>query len=155
MALQRGDVPDRVNQLRVGGFIANPMNMRINRAFTLPGTQEDTFVLKAQVVEAHEKPTCPQNQTGKNWAGNAIMYEDRGIRRRCIAALGEADVGDVTKLVPIDEGLRIMGGSSDHLLIDTADSEKNYQVGDIVEFRMQYGAMLHAFSSRLVGKVIS
>ena len=152
MALDRGEVPAGVNHLRIGGFIANPMNMRLNRHFTLPGANEDTFFLKAQVIESNEKPTCPQNQTGKNWAGNAIVYEDRGIRRRAIAALGEADVGDVTKLIPVDAGLRIMGGSSDHLILDTADCEKDYRVGDVVMFRMQYGAMLHAFTSRLVGK---
>lgn len=152
MALQRGDVPKKVNHLRIGGFIANPMNMRVNRRFTMPGTDEDTFFLKAQIVESNEKPTCPQNQSGKNWTGNTVVYEDRGIRRRCIAALGEADVGDVMKLVPVDEKLRLMGGSSDHLLIDTSESEKNYAVGDVVTFRMQYGAMLHAFTSRLVTK---
>ena len=154
MALGRGEVPAGVNHLRIGGFIANPMNMRLNRHFTLPGTNEDTFFLKAQVIESNEKPTCPQNQTGKNWAGNAIVYEDRGIRRRAIAALGEADVGDVTKLIPVDAGMRIMGGSSDHLILDTADCEKDYRVGDVVTFRMQYGAMLHAFTSRLVEKII-
>ena len=154
LALQRGDIPSRVNHLRIGGFIANPMNMRINRKFTMEGTAEDTILLKAQVIEANEKPTCPQNQTGKNWAGNAIVYEDRGIRRRCIAALGEADVGDVNKLIPVDEGLHIMGGSSDHLIMDTADSKTDYAVGDIVTFRMQYGALLHAFTSRLVEKTI-
>lgn len=152
LALDRGEVPARVNHLRIGGFIANPMNMRLNRGYVLPGTHDDTFFLKTQVIEANEKPTCPQNQTGHNWAGNAIVYEDRGIRRRCIAALGEADVGDVTKLIPVDGALRIMGGSSDHLIIDTSESQINYQVGDVVTLRMQYGVLLHAFTSRLVEK---
>ena len=154
MALSRGEVPARVNHLRIGGFIANPMNMRLNRHFTLPGTNEDTFFLHAQIVESNVKPTCPQNQSGKNWTGNTVVYEDLGIRRRAIAALGEADVGDVTKLIPVDQGIRIMGGSSDHLILDTAESEKEYAVGDVVTFRMQYSAMLHAFTSRLVVKNI-
>lgn len=152
MPLCRGEIPAKVNHLRIGGFIANPMNMRINRGFALPGMREDTFFLHAQIIEACEKPTCPKNQTGHNWAGNAIAYEDRGIRRRAIAALGEADVGDLSKLIPVDGKLRILGGSSDHLILDTADSERDYRVGDTVAFRMQYGALLHAFTSRLVGK---
>lgn len=155
MPLCRGDIPAKVNHLRIGGFICNPIGMHHYRNFTLPNMTEDTFFLKAQVIEANEKPTCPEKQTGKNWAGNALVYEDLGIRRRCIVALGEADVGDVTKLLPVDPHIRIMGGSSDHLILDVADCQSNYQVGDVIEFRMFYGALLHAFTSRLVGKNVT
>lgn len=155
MPLSRGEVPAGINHFRVGGFIANPIGMKQCWSFTIPGITLNTFFLRAQVIECNEKPTCPEKQSGHNWSGDAIEYLDLGIRRRAIVALGEADVGDVTKLIPVDEGIRIMGGSSDHLILDIADAKQDYQMGDIITFRMYYGALLHAFTSRLVGKTLS
>lgn len=151
--LCRGELPRRVNHLRVGGFIANPIGMRLNRGFTLPGMEEDTVFLRAQLIEVNDKPTAPAGTGALNWAGDRVRYEDRGVRRRAIAALGAADVGDVTKLLPIQPGVRILGGSSDHLILDIAESPIPYQTGDEVIFRMFYSPLLHAFTSRLVGKV--
>lgn len=147
-----GELPQRINHLRVGGFIANPISMRLNRGFILPGVEEDTVFLRAQIIEVNDKPTAPAKAT-LNWAGNPVHYEDRGVRRRAIAALGAADVGDVTKLLPVQPGVRILGGSSDHLILDISECAISYQTGDEVTFRMFYGPLLHAFTSRLVKKV--
>ena len=153
--LQKGEMPEKVNHLRVGGNIANPITMRMNRGFELPGMNEDTFLLHAQIIEANRKPTSPANQSGKNWEGKRVEYEDRGIRSRVIAALGSADVGNLANLIPLDESLRILGGSSDHLIVDTEDSPREYAVGDELCFRMRYENLLRVFLADEVEKVFS
>lgn len=150
MPLLRGDVPEKINHFRIGGLIANPIAMRLNRKFTVSGMSEDTFFLHGQVIENSVKPTVPIGESSLNWAGNAVKYEDRGNRRRAIVALGAADVGDVMKLLPVDEKIRILGGSSDHLLLDIEDCETQFPVGSEIVFRMFYGPLLHSFTSRVV-----
>ena len=44
-------MPARINHLRIGGSIANPMNIRTNRGVTFPGLREDTITLTAEIIE--------------------------------------------------------------------------------------------------------
>lgn len=150
MPLLRGEVPPKINHFRIGGLIANPIGMRLNRGFTVEGMSEDTVLLHAQVIENNVKPTVPIGEGSINWAGNAVHYEDRGSRRRAVAALGAADVGDVGKLIPTDDRITILGGSSDHLLLDIEDCGGDYPVGSELVFRMFYDSLLRSFISRTV-----
>ncbi|MDO5445793.1 MAG: alanine racemase [Eubacteriales bacterium] len=151
--LFRGELPEKINHLRIGGYIANPLTMRLNRDFRLPGMNEGTFLLHARIIEANRKPTCPENRSGKNWEGKSIEYEDLGVRNRVIAALGSTDAGTLANLLPMEEGLKILGGSSDHLILDTEDAAKKFAVGDELCFRMRYENLLRAFLSDDVSKV--
>ena len=150
MALLRRDVPEKINHLRIGGLIANPVSMRLNRNFTIEGIREDTFFLHGQVIENNVKPTVPFGAGSINWAGNTVRYADRGSRRRAIVALGAADVGDVMKLLPVDDCVKVLGGSSDHLLLDIEDCGTAYPVGSEIVFHMFYSPLLHSFISRAV-----
>ncbi|PIE79256.1 MAG: alanine racemase, partial [Chloroflexi bacterium] len=62
---------------------------------------------------------------------------------RAIAAIGRGDV-DIAGLVPLEKGIDIIGGSSDHLLLDLTDITEKYRVGDRVRFSMNYSALLQA-----------
>lgn len=55
---------------------------------------------------------------------------------------------------PIDEGIQIIGASSDHMVIDVTNTEKTYRVGDVVSFRLGYFATLRAFHSDDIVKKI-
>ncbi len=150
LPLLAGDMPARVNHLRIGGTIANPMGMRLNRGVTIPGMREDTCLLRAQLIEANRKPSRPFGTSSLNWAGESVQFPDLGIRKRGILALGAADVGDVFKLIPTDARVKILGGSSDHLVVDLDDCGEEYAVGSELTFRMFYGPLLYAFSGRHV-----
>ena len=139
-------MPPRVNHLRLGGAIANPMNIRMNRNLTFPGMREDTLRLTAQIVEIHEKDSAPRTATTKNWAGQTIQREDKGRRIRAILALGSQDVGDSATLIPEEEGIQIVGCSSDHTIVDVTDTGKTWCSGDTLTFRLRYANMLYAFS---------
>jgi len=77
-------VPEKINHLRIGGAIANPMAIRRNRNVVIPGLREDAFTLTAELVEVQTKPSAAAG-TGKNWAGQIVEREDIGTRVRAIA----------------------------------------------------------------------
>lgn len=143
-------MPARVNHLRIGGTIANPMNIRMNRGVTFPGLREDTMTLTGEILEIHEKASAPGGPTTKNWAGETVVREDKGRRLRAILALGSQDVGDASLLIPTDKGVEIVGCSSDHTIVDVTDSEIVRKSGDTLTFKVRYSNMLYAFSGRHV-----
>jgi len=89
-----------------------------------------------------------------NAFGDLPHYDDRGIRKRAIVALGNQDLGDSSRLVPRDKDMQVMGASSDHTILDIHDCKKQYKLGDIVEFNILYQAMLMTSLSDYVQKKI-
>ena len=113
----------------------------------------DALELEAEVIEIKEKPSLPVGEIGVDAFGHRPTYEDKGIMRRAIAAVGRQDV-DTDSLQPRDLQIEILGGSSDHLLLDLTHCTTVYQVGDRIQFTLGYGSMLKAFTSPYVEKVI-
>ena len=68
---------------------------------------------------------------------------------RAILAIGKQDVM-LNNLFPIDHEIEIIGGSSDHLIVDLGNSK--YQVGDILRFQVNYPGLLHLMNSPYVKK---
>lgn len=139
-------MPPRVNHLRIGGSIANPMNIRTNRGVTFPGLREDTITLTAEIIEIHEKASAPSQHSTKNWAGETVVREDKGRRLRAILALGSQDISNAATLIPVDPGVEIVGCSSDHTIVDVTDYERTLCSGDTLTFQVRYANMLYAFS---------
>ena len=138
-------MPPRINHLRIGGSIANPMNIRLGRGVTFSGLREDSVTLTAEIVEIHEKASAPKGAT-KNWAGQTITREDKGRRLRAILALGSQDVSDACTLIPELSGVEIVGCSSDHTIVDVTDTGRAWKSGDTLTFKVRYSNMLYAFS---------
>ncbi len=143
-------MPPRINHLRLGGSIANPMNIRIGRGLTFPGLREDSLRLTAEIVEIHEKDSAPKGESTKNWAGETVMREDKGRRMRAILALGSQDVGDASALIPVDNGVEVVGCSSDHTIVDVTDTGRVWKSGDTLTFKVRYANMLYAFTGNHV-----
>lgn len=152
--LIKGGVPDKINHLRIGEGINNTQDLPLYWDTDIEGLDKDTFVLKAQIIEINEKPTYPIGELMVNAFGEHGHYEDRGIRKRALVGLGNQDVGDSSKLVPKDKNIMVLGASSDHTILDIHDSEKEYKLGDIVEFNVLYQAMLFTSLSQYVNKKI-
>lgn len=140
-----GEMPPEINHLRIGeGFlVGHDTSSNCN----LPGLFADAFTLSAQIVEVQQKPSRPFGRMGVNAFGEAVSFPDRGIRRRGILALGRQDTKP-EGLTPRDAKVEILGASSDHLLVDLEDTA--YRLGDILDFDLDYGALLHAYTSGYV-----
>ena len=124
------------------------MNIRTNRGVTFNGLREDSLLLIAEIVEINEKDSAPKGVSTKNWAGESVAREDKGRRLRAILALGSQDVGDASTLIPVEDGVEIVGCSSDHTIVDVTDSGKTWKSGDTVSFKLRYGNMLSAFTGK-------
>lgn len=141
-------MPPRINHLRLGGSIANPMNIRLGRGVTFDGLREDSVTLAAEIVEIREKASAATGST-KNWAGQTVSQEDKGRRLRAILAVGSQDIASAQDLIPLEEGVSVVGCSSDHTIVDVTDARR-LKSGDVLRFRVRYANMLYAFTGKHV-----
>ncbi|MEI7463550.1 MAG: alanine racemase, partial [Candidatus Taylorbacteria bacterium] len=88
------------NQLRIGEAIL--LGYDSTNAKTVTHTCNDTMMLLAEVVELKVKPSYPRGKIGRTAFGDVPVYEDKGLRRRAIVALGRQDCR-IENLVPVDE----------------------------------------------------
>ncbi|MBQ5755247.1 MAG: alanine/ornithine racemase family PLP-dependent enzyme [Oscillospiraceae bacterium] len=147
----QGGVPAGVNCLRLGESLL--FGKERAKYQYLPGTHRDVFTLECEIVEVKDKPSLPWGEVGVDSYGNKPTFVDRGpCRRKAVCALGKQDF-DVETTVPEDPGIIMLGASSDHLMLDITDSEKDYRVGDIVRLQLGYFSTMRAFTSEYVEKV--
>ncbi len=146
-----GAMPARINQVRIGEAILLGRETAFGAPW--PGTHQDAFVLRGEVIELKRKPSVPVGIRTQDAFGREPHFVDRGDRWRALVNIGEADT-DVSGLSPIDPGLRVIGGSSDYTVVDVTSAEPAIQVGDELGFALSYGALLRAMHSRYVDKQI-
>lgn len=138
-----------INHLRIGeAFLLGRETAYGSR---IPNTLNRVFTLSAEIIELKDKPTMPTGLLGRNAFGEEPHFNDRGIRKVAICAIGKQDV-DTLKLLPLDTDIIIIGASSDHIVLDLTDSEETYKVGSEVRFDLTYGGILSAMTSEYVGK---
>ena len=142
-------VPAGINHLRLGESFVLGNDTAIGKP--VKGLNTDCFVLEAEIVELQTKPSKPIGRSGPNAFGEYLEYPDRGIMKRAILGIGRQDVS-VDGLTPLDTDIEIIGASSDHLIINLTNCRHDYKVGDTVRFVPDYGALLHLFTSKYVGR---
>jgi len=147
--VEENTLPKRINQLRIGVGIL--LGQDDARERNIIGTYQDTFTLNAEIIEIKEKPSFPEGKIGRDAFGEIPVLEDLGIRRRALLALGKQDI-QVKGLIPTIEGVKIIGASSDHLVLDITESKEELVVGDEIRFQLNYPALLSASTSEYVYK---
>lgn len=141
-----GTMPYRVNLLRLGEIVLTGQIYGCSPDFT----HKDVFTLKAEVVECRDKPSFPVGELTVDAFGKAARYEDRGIRRRALAAVGRVDYGDFADIRPRMPGVEILGASSDHTILDVEAVKGQIKVGDVLEFDVGYPALVYLTNTRSV-----
>ncbi len=144
-----GKMPSRINHLRIGEGILLGRDTLECKA--LPGTYQDAFIFKTEVIEAGRKPSAPIGEIVRDAFGRCPKFENRGIRRRAILGAGRQDIVPEA-LKPFAAKAEILGASSDHLLLDIDDCGNEINTGDIMSFRLEYSALLSAMTSVYVNK---
>ena len=155
-----GDMPPRVNLLRVGeGILLAEYMLEMegyDAALEAAGyhLNRDVFTLQAELLEVRDKPTYPVGVIGAVDAfGHTVQYEDRGIRRRGLLGLGKVDYGDPGDLIPRTQGVEVLGASSDHTILDlqaAQDEGQSLKTGDIIDFDLTYSTLVYATNSENV-----
>ena len=144
--LDQGKMPDRINQLRLGEMLFLGTHMG-------EGIHDDVFKMSAEIIEVKHKPSVPTGEIGLDAFLRKPVFEDRGIRKRALLAVGRQDV-DPDHIRPCDQDIDIIGASSDHLIADIDSCARDYRVGDIIDFNLNYVSILRLMTSEYVDKVM-
>ncbi len=148
-----GNMPKRVNLLRVGEGILLAKDLKDLWGLDMSFMYQDVFVLKAEVIEVKDKPSHPVGEIMFDAFGFKQEYTDRGIRRRALLALGKVDYAFPDMIYPRDKGIEILGASSDHTIVDIQDAERDFKVGDIMTFDLCYATIVYVTNCRNVKQV--
>jgi predicted amino acid racemase len=142
-------MPRRVNHARIGEAILLGRETTHRRPW--PGTFQDAFIVRAEVLEQKAKPSVPVGELAEDAFGELPTFEDRGVRLRALLNLGREDVA-VDGLTPLDPGVTIIGASSGYLVVDVTDASDRTEVGSELAFSLNYGALLRVMTSVYVEK---
>ena len=143
-----GTMPERINNLRIGEGILNGKDLRDLWRLDMSFLHFDVFTVKAEIIELKEKPSYPQGEIFVDAFGSKPQYTDKGLRKRALLGIGKLDVAICEQFVPRTPGVEILGGSSDHLIVDITDSAEPRKVGDILEFDVRYSTMMYTSASK-------
>lgn len=147
-------LPSQINHFRVGETLFFGTNVYTN-AF-IKEMQHDIFMLEAQILELKEKPMEPIGELGTNLQGKKMELKSDGVvsmSNRALLDVGLLDV-DPEHLFPCDESLKIIGSSSDMIVVDLGENNHAYKLGDFIRFKLDYMGALRVMSSRYVTKKV-
>lgn len=134
-------IPERINNIRCG--ICSVTKAPYTWEADIEG-RLDAFRLRAEIVEIRDKPTMPDGVMGAAALNEKRVYTNRGIRKRAIVAVGRQDIGETAdSIVPLEQGIEVLGSSSDHTILDVQECVVPLKVGDCVDFRINYVACMH------------
>lgn len=145
-----GDIPERINMLRLGEGIILARDLPLYYGYDMSFMYQDVFTLKTEVLEVRDKPSHPVGTIAVDAFGRKRQYKDRGIRKRAVLGIGRADYGSIEDIFPRYSGVEVLGASSDHTIIDVEDCEEDIKTGDILEFDVNYGSLLYLTNSKNV-----
>jgi predicted amino acid racemase len=151
-------LPKEINHFRVGESLFLGTDL-INGGY-IRGLKPDAFTLAAEIVELKRKPAGPTGEMAENAFGEEPSTEEVGEwgyegerTQRAVLNVGRLDV-PFEHLVPFDEGINIVGGASDLLVLDVSESKEDYKLGDEIRFRLDYAALLPLMHSRYMEKEV-
>ena len=117
-----GTMPQGINHLRIGETALLAKDLQVDWGISdMDYLLRGTMRLEAEINELRKKPTHPVGETVIDAFGNRPTFVDRGMRLRALAAFGRADVGQVETLLCREPGMMVIGGSSDHCILDVED----------------------------------
>jgi predicted amino acid racemase len=110
------------------------------------------MLFRGTVVEVQLKPSKPPGRQGSDAFGRRLSaFQDRGLRKRAILNFGFLDT-DAFGLTPRNHLAEIITSNSDYTVLDVTDCDPPISVGDVLEFDMNYHAMIQGFMSPYVSK---
>lgn len=147
-------LPKGINHFRVGETLFLGTDVYNNTAYLK--MHSNVFTLFAEIIELIEKPLVPMGEMGTNVDGQSFDFPLEEIGKtsfRAIIDLGLLDVEEA-HIKPADQNLRFVGASSDMLVIDLGQNEKNLKVGDTLEFYLDYMGVLRIINSKYIAKSV-
>lgn len=152
--LYRGQLPKGVNHFRIGETLFFGANIEENAVFE--GMYDDVLKLRAEIIELTEKPMIPVGELAENPSGEMLEIDESLYGKTSLRAIIDIGLLDISPdfLIPKDEHIKVVGASSDMLVLDFGHTEKQYNVGDLVDFKLKYMGALGIMNSNYIEKRI-
>lgn len=154
LLLKSKKFPLDVNHFRVGEALFFGADLFEEK--TIKGMYPFTFELEAQVIEVSEKPSEPFGDMKANPQG--IKYKKKETSKNLKSPRAILDIGvlDVQPqfLIPKNKKIKIVGASSDMLVVDISKSRYQYTAGSTMKFELRYMGALSLLNSRYVDKEV-
>jgi ornithine racemase len=147
-------LPRGINHFRVGETLFLGTDIYNNRPFKKMNSS--IFQLYSEIIELTKKPMVPDGEMGTNVEGEEFEFDPINIgetTNRAIIDIGLLDV-EVNHLELVDKNIKVAGASSDMIVIDLNENKKNYKVGDLIEFKLDYMGILRIINSKYIEKKI-
>lgn len=147
-------LPKGINHFRVGETLYLGTDVYNDKTFD--HMENNVFQLYAEIIELTEKSNIPIGEMGSNLMGETVNLEENKLpdkSYRAIIDLGLLDVEEKHTRF-INKNLKIVGASSDMIVVDLGDNKENYGVGDLLELEMNYMGLLRIMNSKYIEKRI-
>ncbi len=147
-------LPKGINHFRVGESLFLGTDVYNDKPLKKMAT--DVFTLYAEIIELIEKPQMPDGDMGTNLVGDVTTFDESLTGKtscRALIDIGLLDVDD-KQLIPLDNNISFVGGSSDMFVLDLNTNKKRYKVGDLLEFKLSYMGVLRVLNSKYIDKRI-
>jgi predicted amino acid racemase len=132
--VQRGEtLPQEITELRCGEALLFGHDALCYEE--LPGCRRDACLLRVEVLEMYTKPAVG------------------GRRRRLVLGIGRQDLGSGA-IRFVHEGLSEIGRSADYLVVEQAEVRSMPKVGDFVQMIPSYEALVAAWTSPYVERIV-
>jgi len=118
------------------------------RGSNLSDLHGDAFVVEAEILQVQQKAGQPTGPVGLDAFGRIPEFTESEGGIRLLMNLGEQDT-PVEGLRPLEPGVKVLGGSSDYLVLA---SERPFRVGQTIQFLPSYWSLLSLMTSPYVTK---
>ncbi len=144
-------LPKAINHFRVGETLF--LGTDVYNSKPNPKMHQDIFKLYAEIIELREKPMVPDGDIGHNLNGEVLEFDndENSNSYRAIIDIGLLDVEE-NHIQPYDTDLKIVGSSSDMMVVDLGGNTMNYKVGSLIEFNLDYMGILRLMNCDYVDK---
>src|SRR5690554_542986 len=150
--LFKNQLPSAVNHFRIGEALYFGLN--IEEQATFEGMHDDVFKLRTEIIELTEKPMVPVGRLAENPSGETLEIDESLYGQTSLRAIIDVGLLDISPdyLIPDDEDIKVVGASSDMLILDLGGTEKDYKVGDLISFKLKYMGALGIMNSNYIEK---
>ncbi|MDI6402773.1 alanine/ornithine racemase family PLP-dependent enzyme [Balneolaceae bacterium ANBcel3] len=150
----RGDLPESVNHFRIGEALYFGVDLFTGE--TIEGMEASVLELFTQVIEIQEKPMVPSGEMAANPQGDVMEIDEELYGKTAFRAILDIGYLDIQPdyLTPKSPDITIVDASSDMLVVDVGQNERDLKVGDMVSFKLKYVGALGLMNSNYIDKVI-
>lgn len=147
-------MPKGINHFRIGEALFFGLNLFTNETFE--GMHANVFEFTAEIIELNQKPMIPTGVLAENPSGESFEIDESLYGKTSYRAILDVGLLDINPkyLLPQQEGLTVIGASSDMLVVELGENELNYKVGDVLHFDLKYMGALSIMNSRYIAKEV-